>query len=119
MRAVQVIVLVLWMAGTAKPQNSPPSRMPDDVAIFAIRPNNQSFDLDPIVIVHYGADQTFKVVPSLNEPTRADSIDTDNQAFGKTFYKPEAVISVFKGGERSGLQPSATPTHRLAKKEAA
>jgi len=76
--------------------------MPDEVAVFAVRPNDQSFVIDPIVIVHYGAGQKAKVVPSLTEPTRTDSIDSDNQAFENAFYKPGTGISVFKGGERIG-----------------
>lgn len=102
MRAVPLVTLVLLTAGAVKPQSSLPSRMLDEVAVFAVRPNDQSFVIDPVVIVHYGADQKFKVVPSLNDTTRTDSIDADNQAFESAFYKPGTVISVFKGGQRIG-----------------
>lgn len=102
MRAVLLITLVLLTAGAVKPQSSLRSRMPDEVAVFAIRPNGDSLVIDPVVIVHYGADQELKVVPSFNDPTRADSVDADNQVFERTFYKPGTAVSIFRGGERIG-----------------
>ena len=102
MRAVPLVTLLLLTAVAVKPQSSPPSRMPDEVAVFAVRPNDQSFVIDPIVIVHYGAGKKTKVIPSLSDATRTDSIDADNQAFESAFYKPGTAISVFKGGERIG-----------------
>lgn len=49
------ITLLLLAAGAVSAQSNPPMRMPEHVAIFAVRHDGQTFSVDPVVIVHYGA----------------------------------------------------------------
>jgi len=102
MKATLGTALILLIPFAGKPQSSSPTRMPDEVAVFAIQQDGESFVIDPIVVVHYGADQQFKVVPSLNAPTQPNSIDVDHETFAGTFYKPGSALSLFSGGEKIG-----------------
>jgi hypothetical protein len=105
-RAARLAIVVLTCM-TARPQPTL-RRMPEDVAVFAVCLNGQSTSVNPIVVVHYGTDQRFKTVPSLNPPIQSrddqsrDDGSTDYAAFERVFYKPGSSMSLFAGGERVG-----------------
>ena len=92
------------MAPRAVPaQGNPPTRMPEDVAIFAVGHEGKTFSIDPVVIVHYGADQRFRTVPALNSPLPSrDWTEADFNKIENSFYKPGTLVSVFSGGEKLG-----------------
>jgi len=96
--------IALLLASTlALAQSSAPRRMPEDVAIFAVGHNGTTSWIDPLVIVHYGPDQTSTTIPALDAPlpeqgpTEADFDNIEN-----SFYKPGTVVSMFSGGEKVG-----------------
>src|SRR5882672_905750 len=78
------------MAPRAVPsQGNPPTRMPEDVAIFAVGHEGKSFSIDPVVIVHYGGDQRFRTVPALNSPLPSrDWTEADFDKIENSYYKP-------------------------------
>jgi hypothetical protein len=92
------------MAARAVPaQNNPPTSMPEDVAIFAVRHESKTFSIDPVVIVHYGADQRFSTVPALNSPLPPrDWTEADFDKIENSYYKPGTLVSLFSGGEKLG-----------------
>jgi hypothetical protein len=97
------LVVLLMGAGVALPQSTPRVRMPENVAIFAVRDHGNSISIDPIVIVHYGSDQRFTTIPALNPPLPSDHwTDADFDKIETTYYKPGTVVSMFSGGERLG-----------------
>ena len=101
MKTTQRTVILMSVALAAQPQVVRP-RMPEDVTIFAVRHQAQALEIDPIVIVHYGADQRFTTIPSLNPPLGSeDATVTDLRRLGK-IYKAGSHFSVFRGGERLG-----------------
>jgi hypothetical protein len=102
MKAVLPIAVVLLTALAGQSQSTPPTHMPEEVAVFAIHRDGSSLSIDPVVIVHYGADQRFKTIPSLNPPIPHDWTDADFHRLENTFYKPGSRVSVFSGGDRLG-----------------
>jgi len=77
--------------------------MPEDVAVFAVRHEGKTLSVDPLVIVHYGADQRFRTIPALNSPLPShDWTDADFDKIEDSFYKPGTLVSVFSGGEKLG-----------------
>jgi hypothetical protein len=85
------------------PQSVQPARMPEEVAVFAVRRDAQSLSIDPVVIVHYGVDQRFKTIPSLDPPIPWQNwTNADLDRVEKAFYKPGSGVSVFSGGEKLG-----------------
>jgi hypothetical protein len=97
------LLVLLMGAGVALPQSMPRVRMPEDVAIFAVRDHRKSISIDPIVIVHYGSDQRFTTIPALNPPLPTDHwTDADFDKIENSFYKPGIMVSVFSGGEWLG-----------------
>jgi hypothetical protein len=100
---VLTLAFLLMAARTVPAQTSPPTRMPEDVAIFAVRHDGKTFSIDPVVIVHYGADQRFKTIPALNSPLPSrDWTDADFDKIEDSFYKQGTLVSVFSGGEKLG-----------------
>jgi hypothetical protein len=86
------------------PQSNPRTRMPEDVAIFAIRHDGPAPTIDPIVLVHYGSDQRFKTIPALNSPILKEGLsESDVSRIENTFYKPGTLLSMFSGGEKVGM----------------
>jgi hypothetical protein len=79
-------------------QNNTLHRMPEEVAIFAVRAHS----IDPIVIVHYGSDQRFKTIPSLNPPLPDQPTPADFDKFETSFYRQGSRFSIFGGGEKLG-----------------
>ena len=78
------------------------ARMPEDVAVFAIDQQENAAILVPIVVVHYGADQQFKVVPALEKVIGTSSGDEDVEVFKQKFYQPGSEVSLFLGGQKTG-----------------
>jgi len=82
-------------------QDAAPTRMPEDVAIFAVR-HGKDLSIDPVVLVYYG-EQRFKTVPSLNPPLPSrDRTEADFDKLETSLYKPGTQVSVFSGGEKLG-----------------
>ena len=100
------ILTLAWLllAPTAVPaQGNPPTRMPEDVAIFAVGHEGKTSSIDPVVIVHYGADQRFRTIPALNSPLPSrDWTEADFNKIENSFYRPGTLVSVFSGGEKLG-----------------
>lgn len=63
---VKTLLVALLIVAATDPwsQNSGPIHMPPDVAIYAVREEKQALSIDPVVIVHYGDDQSFRTVPA-------------------------------------------------------
>jgi hypothetical protein len=77
--------------------------MPENVAIFVVRQDGQSRSVDPVVIVHYGGDQRFTTIPSLNSPLPSrDRKDEDFDKVEADLYKPGTPVALFSGGEKLG-----------------
>ena len=77
--------------------------MPEDVAVFTVRHDGKSFSVDPVVIVHYGGDQKYTVVPALNSPLPLqDWTMEDFDKLENSYYKPKPSLTAFSGGERVG-----------------
>jgi len=100
---ILTLALLLMAAKSVPAQTYPPTRMPEDVAIFAVGLEGKTFSIDPVVIVHYGADQRFRTVPALNSPLPSrDWTEADFNKIENSFYKPGTLVSVFSGSERLG-----------------
>jgi hypothetical protein len=87
-------LLLLLVCGLIQSQPSR-QRMPEDVAVFAVERSAGSLTLDPVAVVHYGGDQRFKTIPSLNDSGKLVTFD-------KAFYTAGRKVSVFRGGEKLG-----------------
>lgn len=81
-----------------------PMKMPETVAVFAVKQTGRQTSIDPITLVRYGSDQRFKVIPSYNEPLPVP-IWTEQQfdAFEETYFRQGNRLSIFSGGELVGL----------------
>lgn len=102
MKALTIALSLLTLSFVSV-QNNQPTRMPEVVAIFAVRHDQQSFVIDPIVVVHYGSDQRFKTIPALNAPIPERNFsDSDFDRIEHSFYKPGTLVSMFSGGEKVG-----------------
>jgi hypothetical protein len=100
---ILTIALLLVAARVVLVQSNPPTRMPEDVAIFTVRHEAKTFSIEPVVIVHYGADQRFKTIPALNSPLPSrDRTEADFDKVENSFYKPGTPVSMFSGGEKLG-----------------
>jgi hypothetical protein len=77
--------------------------MPEDVAVFAVRSTETALTIDPIVIVHYGANQRFKTIPSMNTPVEVGVPNSDSfDRLERLFYRPGSQVAMFRGAERLG-----------------
>ncbi len=100
---MKILPVTLLLVAALPAQTDPPRRMPEDVAIFAVRHEGKTLSIDPLVIVHYGADQRFKTIPALNSPLPShDWTDADFDKIEDSFYKPGTLVSLFSGGEKLG-----------------
>jgi len=78
--------------------------MPESVVIFAIRQGDQSLLVEPVVVVHYGSDQRFKTIPSLNSPLPSgDATNAEIARRQDLLYPPNTRMSLFSGGEKLGI----------------
>src|SRR5690242_5695089 len=98
MRSMKALTIALSLLALSfvSVQNNLPTKMPEDVAIFAVRRDGQSFAIDPVVVVHYGSDQKFKTIPALNTPIPERNFsDSDFDRIEHLFYKPGTLVSMF------------------------
>ena len=102
-RGIVFLIFTIFTAPFVLAQQVVQKRMPEDVAIFAVQKNGDSFSVDPVVIVHYGPDQRFKTIPALNTPLPSNGgTEEDFDNLEKTLYKPGTSLSVFSGGMKLG-----------------
>src|SRR5215470_6092521 len=96
------ITLFGCVAATLWAQDAKLKRMPEEVAIFVVQHQSDSFYIEPVVLVHYGEDQRFKTRPALDSPLPNNITKTDLDKIASSLYKPGTPLSVFAGGQKLG-----------------
>ena len=98
-----LIAFLISTFTVCSPVQSLPVRMPLEVAIYAVRSEAQLLLIEPIVIVHYGDDQRYKTIPSLNRPMPENPTKADYDELEKSLYKSGARVTLFHGGQKLGI----------------